>query len=118
MSRKQIRKRLFTVSKEKKSLALQTKKLKKQLELEIQKNGLNLDDSSHQLISEISTSAGDSFSEGSVMKLLWQEQKKTASYKSSKSMRWHPVIIRWCLSIYLHSPGKEQFANIWWLSKL
>ena len=31
---------------------------------------------------------------------LWQQQKEQAKKKDSRGMRWHPLIIRWCLSIY------------------
>ena len=37
--------------------------------------------------------------------LLWEQQKKLYQLKKKTSMRWHPVMIRWCLSIYLESPG-------------
>ena len=37
--------------------------------------------------------------------LLWEQQKKLCRLKKKTSMRWHHVMIRWCLSIYLKSPG-------------
>ena len=38
--------------------------------------------------------------------------KKQASYSDSKSMKWHPVMITWCISICLKSPGAyEQLRN-------
>ena len=37
--------------------------------------------------------------------LLWEQQKLQNSMSSKNSTRWHPLIIRWCLSIYLKSPG-------------
>ena len=39
------------------------------------------------------------------MSLLWEEETKAAKLKSIKLMRWHPVMIRWCISLYLKSPG-------------
>ena len=58
-----------------------------------------------KLISAIMNKEGHTFKENSAMALLWEQQKKVSSYKKASSMRWHPVIIRWCLSIYLKSPG-------------
>ena len=55
--------------------------------------------------------AGDNdhpFDPDSPQSLLWQEQKKQALLQKdgrSRAMRWHRVMIRWCLSIYLKSPG-------------
>ena len=43
------------------------------------------------------------FEEGSPAWLLWQQQKEIAEKKDSRGMRWHPLMIRWCLSIYYTS---------------
>ena len=44
--------------------------------------------------------------------LLWEQQQKQASYSDSKRMKWHPVRIRWRISIYLKSPGAyKQLRN-------
>ena len=37
--------------------------------------------------------------------LLWEQQKKLYQLKKKISMWYHPVMIQWCLSIYLKSPG-------------
>ena len=42
--------------------------------------------------------------EGSPMWLLWQQQIKQTS-TNPKAMRWHPLIIRWRLSIFHVSPA-------------
>ena len=44
--------------------------------------------------------------ENSPQYLVWEGQKKEASYKNSKSMTWHPVFIRWCFAVYLKSQSK------------
>jgi len=50
--------------------------------------------------------------EGTSQWLLWQQQLKYSSLKDPASMRWHPLIIRWCLSIYHLSPAAyKQMAN-------
>ena len=58
-----------------------------------------VDIESKTLLSEILNNNNPDFDPESPQYLLWEEQKKQASYKSTKSMRWHPVMIRWCLSI-------------------
>lgn len=67
--------------------------------------GCVVDTDSHDVVKEISTTANVDFSEDSVMKLFWEQQKLSASYRSSSSMKLHLMIIRWGLSIYLQSPG-------------
>ena len=43
--------------------------------------------------------------DNSFARLFWSQQLKVAQQKSSRSMRWHPVMVRWC--IYLrHISGK------------
>ena len=37
------------------------------------------------------------FPQGSFRRLFWEEQLKAASQKDPRQMRWHPLIIRWCL---------------------
>ena len=37
--------------------------------------------------------------------LFWEQQKKLYQLQKKTSMQWHPVMIRWCLSIYLKPPG-------------
>ena len=37
--------------------------------------------------------------------LLWEQQRKQCQLKSKKSMRWHPLMIKWWFSIHLKSPG-------------
>ena len=41
--------------------------------------------------------------------LLWEQQKKLYQLKKKTSMWYHPVMIQWCLSIYLKSPGQMDF---------
>ena len=38
------------------------------------------------------------------MGFLWQQQKQQAKGKY-KDMRWHPLMIRWCISVYHTSPA-------------
>jgi len=41
--------------------------------------------------------------------LFWEQQIKAAECKSSKPMRWHPVMIKWCL--YKPSGAYEALRN-------
>ena len=37
--------------------------------------------------------------EDSFVRIFWQQQLKAMSGKKSANMRWHPLMIRWCLSL-------------------
>jgi len=39
------------------------------------------------------------------MKIFWNQQLKAASLESTRQMRWHPAIIRWCLYLHHRSSG-------------
>ncbi|XP_066910451.1 uncharacterized protein [Clytia hemisphaerica] len=45
------------------------------------------------------------FDKDSPIHLLWEQQKKQVSLENKRTMRWHPVMLRWCISIYLKSSG-------------
>ncbi|XP_066914303.1 uncharacterized protein [Clytia hemisphaerica] len=67
----------------------------------------------HQTLLEDIISKSDSpFEEDSPQWLLWEQQKKYANKKDKRGMRWDPLIIRWCLSLYHTSPvGYKQISS-------
>ena len=52
------------------------------------------------------------FDENSPKFLLWEEQRKINLLKNKSAMKWHPVMVRWCLSTYLKSPGNIFFFSV------
>ena len=65
----------------------------------------NINKSDHDLFKTMLKDKMPQFEQGSPQWLLWNQQPEQASKKDSRTMRWHPLIIRWCLSIYLVSPA-------------
>ncbi|SMN01866.1 hypothetical protein SPONN_135 [uncultured Candidatus Thioglobus sp.] len=45
------------------------------------------------------------YSEGSFSRLFWDQQLRAASASNLCQMRWHPLIIKWCLNLKLISSG-------------
>uniref|UniRef100_A0A1X7UBG4 Transposable element P transposase-like RNase H domain-containing protein n=1 Tax=Amphimedon queenslandica TaxID=400682 RepID=A0A1X7UBG4_AMPQE len=43
------------------------------------------------------------YPEGSFLRLFWEEQLKAASVKDARLIRWHPVMVKWCLNLKLLS---------------
>ena len=43
------------------------------------------------------------YPEGSFSRLFWDQQLKMASQKNPRQMRWHPVLIKWCIHLKLLS---------------
>jgi len=48
--------------------------------------------------------------ENCYQRLFWEQQRKRASLKDSRSMRWHPAIIKWCL--YLKSKSSTTYDTL------
>lgn len=109
----QLRKKLFTSSIAIKELQKQNIILRKKIENAVQKDGIHLEDSVHNIVSTVSLGEESKLEKDSVMHLLWQQQQKANSLTDKRSMKWHPVIIRWCLSIYLKSPGILKFIFLY-----
>ena len=45
--------------------------------------------------------------EGTFERIFWDQQKKASSLNNAKSMRWHPVFIKWCL--YLRHLSEKSY---------
>ena len=87
-------------------LNLQQKRLEcKQLEREISNMRKALDNDSKKVTSELSSAFQKLFSQcnekevPSFMKLFWEEQQKYISSSSPTSIRYHPMIIKFCLNL-------------------
>ena len=42
--------------------------------------------------------------------LFWEQQRKAASQKNPRGMRWHPLMIRWCL--YIHHLSSKAYMTL------
>ena len=75
----------------------------------IHTDGVRVDEITHKELVQIMNANRDKLSttEESFSSIFWQQQQqfKAASLSSSKGMRWHPAIIRWCLYLHHRSSG-------------
>ena len=58
-----------------------------------------------QMMAEQTDHVRSVYLEGSFARIFWDEQLKAAVAKNPKQVRWHPVIIKWCLNLKLMSSG-------------
>ena len=65
----------------------------------------SLDADLHSMMSNCTDLVNSTYPEGSFQRLFWEQQQKTASLNNSRSMRWHPLSIKWCLYLR-HLSGK------------
>uniref|UniRef100_A0A7M6DPD0 Uncharacterized protein n=1 Tax=Clytia hemisphaerica TaxID=252671 RepID=A0A7M6DPD0_9CNID len=90
---------------EKKSLSERLNRMTKKVSQLLKRDGTELDDETAVIINETLEKNDSPFDPDSPQHLLWEQQKTQSALRDGRGMRWHPLIIRWCLSIYLKSPG-------------
>ena len=56
-----------------------------------------------EIMEKENSSVKDHFPNGTFRRLFWEEQLKAAQVNDSRQMRWHPMVIRWCLNLKLLS---------------
>ena len=71
----------------------------------IETQGVQVKKGFAELCSEALEKHAPEFPEGSPQSLLWNQQLEQLQLKNKRNMKWHPLIVRWCLSIYLTSPA-------------
>ena len=95
--------RLHGMRRRQHTLKKQVARLKSRLEELIMDEGEQVDESLHSDLQQISRESEGHVSTlgpaNSFQRLFWMQQQKAASLNNSRSMRWHPLFIKWCLYI-------------------
>ena len=76
------------------------------LERVFAKEGHVLDTEMNDYLSEILTNNvhfANQLPVGSIRRLFWQQQLQALSGKDSQQIRWHPIMVKWCLNVKLRS---------------
>ncbi len=56
---------------------------------------------STDLVSNMKENEENAYPDGSFSRLFWEEQLKAATKVDARQVRWHPVMIKWCLNLKL-----------------
>ena len=82
-------------------------RLQKLLENTTQRDGVSLSSDVHNtlfgVMKENAPKIEKAFPEGSFRQLFWRQQFEAASKTDARQMRWHPMMIKWCLYLKLRS---------------
>ena len=92
--------RLENIQKHKREALVKVANMSVMISKLISKEGEQIEEEHHEGLAEIMSSAECTFQPDTPQWLLWQQQKEQAKKKDSRGMRWHPLIIKWCISIY------------------
>ena len=99
--------RLSSCSTEAKVAKKEIKRLKERLKELGEKEGICVDNDLHSDLTEIigdqTNEVRKAFSPGTFARLFWEQQIEALKCTDSRQVRWHPMIIKWCLSIKLRS---------------
>ena len=82
-------------------LKSQIARLREKINTAVDRDGVTVDSELNEDLKDMVEKSRDevykSYSEGTFQRIFWEEQEKAMSLKDSRSMRWHPVFIKWCL---------------------
>ena len=86
----------------------QYERLVRKLEEDNLRRGVVVDSTTHEELMEIVRQGDPLLPPKSFQELFWKQQKEAAAKSDCRSMRWHPLMIRWCLYIRHQSCGAYQ----------
>ena len=88
-------------------------RLKESLERYVEKNGVSVSESLSSDLRAIMESEGSRVTGKQdctsgptyFQKIFWKQQALASSNEDSRGMRWHPLMIKWCIYLRAHSQG-------------
>lgn len=92
------------------------KRLSEKLAIRTELNGIAVDPELHCDLSSICNDTAsnslilEKHPPGSFGHIFWEQQQKACSIKNPRSMKWHPLMIRWC--IYLRHMSSSAYETL------
>lgn len=88
---------------------MQLDRVKQKLALAIKDDSVEVDEPLHRdlevIVAENAQSVASTFPENSFERLFWDQQNQALQAKDARNMKWHHVMIKWCLYLR-HISGK------------
>ena len=101
--------RLHRMHRENVCLKSQIARLREKISTAVSNDGVNVDPELNEDLKDMVEKSRDeihkTYPEGSFERVFWGEQEKAMSLSDARSMRWHPVFIKWCLYLQ-HLSGR------------
>ena len=101
LTSKEKSERLHRLHSDKRACQQQVRRLQEAIDESILIDGVTVDKELNgdllQLMKNCTENVYSSPKEGTFERLFWDQQQKANSLENSKSMRWHPLVIKWCL---------------------
>ena len=103
--KEELRERCRNLQIDRKNIMKEVSGLSIKLNKIVVKEAVSISSGQHFLLKAVIEKEQNTFEEGTPQWLLWQQQLEQNKKADKSSMKWHPLIIRWCLSIYHTSPA-------------
>ena len=105
----------FIGSSKQKKAKLESDRLKQKIEEVADQSGVMVDDELYEdlrsIASECTKQVHESCPQDTFKQLFWDQQQKSSSVRNSKSMRWHPLFIKWCIYLQHLSGSAYDFLR-------
>ena len=108
--------RMQSLHKKKKALSLKVKRLEQKVAKAVEKSSVHLDEVTSSDIESIMNSEErnieERYPEDSFQYVFWKQQKESLAKKgkSRNGIRWHPLMIKWC--IYLRHQSSKAYDTL------
>ena len=103
----QLREKVSRLALERRSTLQRIRRVQERLRAATEAIGIELGKDMHEDMKTVMTSLDENikevYPEGSFRRIFWEQQLKATTVKGSRGMRWHPLIIRWALNLYMRS---------------
>ena len=112
LTKAQMQERLHEVQGGRREAREKLRRLTKKIEMALDKRGVAVDTSLNSdlvtVMEQQSSEISQRYAPGSFPRLFWDAQRKCATLKDQRSMRWDPLMIKWCIYLrHLSSKGYE-----------
>ena len=109
LSADEMRTRMSKLHSELRRITKQRDRLKERLDKSVQENGVTVSECLSCDLKAIMQSEGSKATERDectyFQKVFWQQQALASSKEDARGMRWHPLMIKWCIYLRAHSQG-------------
>ena len=106
--------RLHRLQQERKANRSKVTRLKQKISKITEEQGIQLDEVLHKdmqlIVDEEKDAIHLKYPENSFQRLFWEQQEKALTLKNARSMRWHPLFIKWC--IYLRHLSRASYEML------
>lgn len=106
--------RLQSLLRENRVMQKKLSRMEEKIKEVIDKEAVEIDEATagdlQTIMTEEESQVLSSYPEGSFQRVFWKQQREAAAKKDQRGMRWHPLMIRWCL--YLRHLSNKAYETL------